>query len=401
MYFRTILSQEPTQATREMSQATAERSNDCQAAKDGREHRALSGDLGPLRNIAALDKMREGQPLFTRALLEQAAKDVEMLQDPGNWKVKISIPHVLGDGVFTTEVPFDQYHPRTLRFVRSLEMVEVEPVGACAPYDVAQDWNINRITATDTLKPNDSEQPLRQLVATLPDPPDLQEVRAIEAELLGSPFWANLKPQLEHMPVRIDNIVCVALGDLYPTSHPDEDELLSQRHSSQHLLACAISRHLSQHYASTDSPAADIPIIAYDPSYTLRSLDLLSRLSPPIDIVSSPHHFLSITPNTLIVMFCMPCFDPFHEIVADACFPSGPAAILSNEVWNHSWHEDGMAAYFEQWTPRVGRMLERYDKKWVGSVWDEAEMWKWVEKTMDNIRMWNWIGLAHLYARKE
>jgi hypothetical protein len=111
---------------------------------------------------------------------------------------------------------------------------------------------------------------------------------------------------------------------------PSIEELLLDRYT-QHALASLISRFLSTHYASGTMPTP-ISVIAHDPDYTPDDAHVLDLLDPPIDVVSSPHHFLAITPHTLVICIFLPNFVPYFEVIADLCFPGGPAAMLCNEV---------------------------------------------------------------------
>jgi hypothetical protein len=62
-----------------------------------------------------------------------------------------------------------------------------------------------------------------------------------------------------------------------------------------------------------------------------------------------------------------PAFIPIQEIIADSLFPSGPAAMFSNEIVKHPWHEEGKNTSMNQRVPRVAKMLELYeDPLWFG-----------------------------------
>lgn len=161
------------------------------------------------------------------------------------------------------------------------------------------------------------------------DPPAMQEMRVLEARFLASSFWKSVKPRLATLNTRVDNIECAGFGNAY--EGPDANGELNAHRITQHLFACAISNFLSQHYAAKDAQQQQrkaIPIVAYDPVYTMSSMHMLSHLSLPIDIVSAPHHFLAITPNTIVLTIHMPNFEAFHEVVADVCYPDVPAAIF-------------------------------------------------------------------------
>ena len=254
-----------------------------------------------------------------------------------------------------------------------------------------------------TLKPNDPGHPLRDIVASMDESPQLPQLRDLEAALLASPYWAKLKKHLLNLEAKVDNIVCVALGDIVTHKGllgPPTDEL-SLRSASQHLLATLISRFLSKHYAEAKSPTSSnepkvpIPIVAFDPKYGIQSHNILSRLDPPIDVVSDPCHMLSVTPNTLFMCVHLPNDIPFWEIIAGICFPSGPAAMLCNEIHKFSWHEEGLIQHIDSWTPRVGCMLDKFDKTWLGAACNG------VHRVVDGEDSSKWMVVMYLYARKK
>ena len=248
-----------------------------------------------------------------------------------------------------------------------------EKDGKIAPYQIhTGDDNIHKPTETQTLKPNDEHYPLRKEIAQMPTPPELEDIKNFETILLASPLWTTIKKRLESSRVEVKNIVCMALGSPYECENEvmEQTNKLSRESCTQHLLACAIANHLSQRYraiSKLSSPPTDIPIYAYDPDYTLPALRVLSHLSPPITVVSDPHHYLSITPSTLVIAICAPVWVPIYEIAADLCSPSGPAALLCNEIYTHPWHAEGKIMKLDQWAPRVGRMLDLYEKQWLGA----------------------------------
>jgi hypothetical protein len=62
-----------------------------------------------------------------------------------------------------------------------------------------------------------------------------------------------------------------------------------------------------------------------------------------------------------------PAFISIQEIIADSLFPSGPAAMFSNEIVKHPWHEEGKNTSMNQRVPRVAKMLALYeDPLWFG-----------------------------------
>ncbi|KAF2133851.1 hypothetical protein P153DRAFT_281454, partial [Dothidotthia symphoricarpi CBS 119687] len=178
----------------------------------------------------------------------------------------------------------------------------------------------------------------------------------------------ELQQSLLELKSKIENIVCLALGGL----HGLEIEPKRRKYCMQHHMVCATAKFLSQHYASfSPSVAAKfILIVAFDPCYTLEDAHILSKLSTPITVVSQPYQYLSVTPNTLVLCFHAPGFEPIYEIIADLLFPAGPAAMLCNMIVEHSWHKEGKMSVIDQRVPRVGKMLEQYDSVWLDAGWD-------------------------------
>jgi hypothetical protein len=141
-------------------------------------------------NVALLEDLLDNKPLFTRTLLKKAAKDVEQARDPNGWDSTIVIPHVRGRGSLTVKIP-DRYCPRDLEFSHAFDTSRL--YGACAPYFICTDRDGTKVASEHTLKPDEPQHPLRQLIARSPDPPRMQEMQALEAESLASSFWEALK----------------------------------------------------------------------------------------------------------------------------------------------------------------------------------------------------------------
>ncbi|KAF9728811.1 hypothetical protein PMIN01_13191 [Paraphaeosphaeria minitans] len=92
---------------------------------------------------------------------------------------------------------------------------------------------------------------------------------------------------------RIKNIVCNALGTLFTEDQSDFEP-----------------RDGGIHAAPPGLPAAPLEIVAYDPAYTTSDLQFLAQLPQPITIVSDPHHYLAITPETRVVCISHPVYVP-------------------------------------------------------------------------------------------
>jgi hypothetical protein len=109
---------------------------------------------------------------------------------------------------------------------------------------VAPEEDSPEMAVLNTLKPNDPGHPLRQKVARMDEPPQLQQLRDLEAALLASSYCAKLKKNLLKPEAKVDNIVCVALEDVVTSEGTFEPptNVLSPRSASQDLLATLISR---------------------------------------------------------------------------------------------------------------------------------------------------------------
>lgn len=107
------------------------------------------------------------------------------------------------------------------------------------------------------------------------------------------------------------------------------------------------------------------PIVTWDPAYRTENAIFLSGLDLPIAVVSELHQYLSVTPSTLLIALYPHHYVPIWTIAADITFPTGPAAIICTRVFSHSWHQEGKIIESNNWTPRVGRMLEGMNATWL------------------------------------
>ena len=136
-------------------------------------------------------------------------------------------------------------------------------------------------------------------VAAIPSPRHMDLLDCMYTDFSCNPVWLSLKNQILRSAVKIDNIVCIAFGTLTDESRPKA----RLRSHQQHFRARAIVDTLQDHLTIANEKAiSSIPIVAYDPDYRIGDTNILSRFSPPIDIVSMPHHFLSITENSLVII---------------------------------------------------------------------------------------------------
>ncbi|CAE7179278.1 hypothetical protein CFE70_006041 [Pyrenophora teres f. teres 0-1] len=356
-----LLSDQLTDNTTTMSeeqQQTLRRSASAQSLKEREEKMILRIRPHPFENVAHFEA-----PFFTRALLQRVASEVELARK-GN--CIIEMPHILGGGVTKLQLESRIATAVSLSWYTTMKIAEY--IGKTPGYVITPHYlpSTSRYTDSETLKgpiemltPDDSSYRVWKLIQQMPIPPSMDDGKVYENEVLMSKLWRDLPPRLDALTVRIENIVCAALGA------PFLDGKKSYRSVTQHLLACSVSRYLSQLYAKDSGDAPSIPILAHDPVYTFEDVCLLWHLKPPITVVSDPYHYLAITPSTLVIIMYAPKTQPILEIVADVCFPSTPAAILSLEIRDYPWHKKSLVTTLDPWTPRVGKMLEGMDSVWL------------------------------------
>jgi hypothetical protein len=334
-----------------------------------------------LLDIASFECIIGNEPIFTRELLETAAKSVDEARNSATCHETIVIPHVLGGDARMIQGSAAPYG-KNLRFTSSWCMFEVD--GKSSPYSIVEERDPTAVTSQHTLEPGDGSHPLRQQIMQMRTTVDEQlQLKAMEAKLLSGSTWMELQKLLLKLPAKVDNIVTIALGSPFKN---DQFDKLCPRTCEQHLMASAVSTFLPQYYAS-DAP---IPIVAYDPAYNVEALRVLSDLPSPITVVSQPYQYLSMSPNSLVFCVGVPSFTPVIEIVADLMFPSGPLAMLCNELWEQPWHAQGQNTVLEHRVPRVSKMLDLYDEPlWHGESVDRSD----VES--------GWLWSMVWYARKE
>jgi hypothetical protein len=345
------------------------------------------------------------KPIFSRDLIRKVAGYIEQVHEghQSDTEKRIQLPHVLGNGSLTLTIPRRPPKVVTVNWLNTYLLIEEE--GKHPEYFIGTIKNIyDRFEGSVTLRPDDPNHPLRQEVARMPEPPELKEMDRFETIFLKSKFWAGLREHLDTQTVPVKNIVCIGLGTLFLDEGTSPESRITNRGemdyyaASQHILACSCANYLSRRYAdSSSSPPSPIPIVARDPAYEIKDMHVLSRLSPPITIVSDPYQYLAITPNTLVIAIGFPVYVPVYEIAADVCFPSGPAAIICAEIFEHTGHKDGLMAYLDPRAPRVSKMLAKYDTQWLGKELEdpddqESEYEEAINDSAEDL---------FLYARKE
>ena len=340
-------------------------------------------------DITSLESTLNNAPLFTRDMLktaaaqvDQARKNTHPMHISGIYSdVRVKIwPTPEKDGINGVDI---QWSERALL---------IEQGEKAVPY------LLNRCDgmACETTLPLHGETGKVLEVPAL-DLGYVQKIKEMEEKWETSPHWANMQKLLASTAdrVQIKNIVCIALGTT------ERDPTRRSRH--QHIVASSIARFLQAYYtnnSSASTPHLDVPVITHDPGYTAHDVHLLRTLTPPIQIVSNPHHFLAINPNTLVMCVSCPGFVAHLEIIADVLYPCKPAAILTDEIWDDMpWFAEGKVHLLDMWTPRVGLMLEGMSIVGVEEVLVEKG-WepKWPSGDEE---AWGWLGSMILYARDD
>lgn len=180
----------------------------------------------------------------------------------------------------------------------------------------------------------------------------------LEQVFLRSPFWLRTRDHLSTISTPIENIVCLALCEL----RIDDPKYESKAPLTQHLFACAMSRFFPERNGGTP-----VLIIAHDPAYTQAYLRVFANLSPSIDVVSDPYHFLAITPKTLVINIYMPVFVPVYDVIANICSPR-PAAMISLELEDYPWHKEGKISPYNDYLPRTTGRIRKYESTWLGDA---------------------------------
>ena len=200
--------------------------------------------------------------------------------------------------------------------------------------------------------------------------------------------WSTCKETLVHVVqkttkdcVRVDKIVCLALGHLRETRKASPHV--------QHLAACTIATTLEEIHSDIHEPQGAIPhkikgksmgkregkpepetkiripITAQDPTYAPTDIKALKQLTPKISVVDDPDGLLSIDERTLVITRF--CNSAVQEVIADLV-PKGPAAIFGN-----LWPRKNKRAWYPETDRNAPRVVEMYDGYERVPLWDELE----------------------------
>lgn len=124
-------------------------------------------------------------------------------------------------------------------------------------------------------------------------------------------------------------------------------------------------RHVS-FFPERDSSTL-VPIITHDPAYTQACLRVFANLSPPIDVVSDPYHFLAITTEALITNIYMPVFVSVYDFIADISSPRS-AAMITLELEEYPWHKEGKTSPYDEYLPHTTGWIQKYESTWLGDA---------------------------------
>ncbi|KAI4942711.1 hypothetical protein J4E91_009880 [Alternaria rosae] len=218
-----------------------------QRTKDQRGKQCQSYGAYVFEDDGAFEASLDNKPIFTSAFLEKAAEQVEIVRtgEPDPNKQFICLPNVRDDGYRKLRIPPHASPAVSLAFHGVFNSASDE--GTLPAYHIGTYSHSSKYDFSDTrvLKPNDTQNTPQQALANRPNREQYKEIpKFLETSLSRSRFWASVREQLDTLTVRVDNIVCVALGTLHRTEVEGREE--SDRSASQHVLACAISTYLSQ-----------------------------------------------------------------------------------------------------------------------------------------------------------
>ncbi|KAL1610071.1 hypothetical protein SLS60_001736 [Paraconiothyrium brasiliense] len=371
-------------------------------------------DLIPTISLVGFEREFSGKRIFMRELLETAAKTIALAREHTpmedsehveNTEDACIVVKALRPNQKDFEWKPQPIHSKgiTLGWQKYYYMVEAGESARpfrffCSPRIAAD----TTITCTNTLSLEDSDLRKRARETPVSDPRCDSFLKTQDA-WEATQQWKNLQLKLKAFAGqhRIKNIVCAGLGTLYPRKDPEPDprcevwKYYDHHPFYQHLLACSIAKFLGETFPHPDNSTGALQIVAHDPAYTKADLQFLSQLPQPISIVSDPHHYLTITPETLVVGIHVPA--PVHEIVADMLYPSGPAAWLCGKIQgDQDWHKEGRLWEYDSWTPRVGEMMALYEMINLRDLgWTDSQLDPWC--TRDG---WSWLAQQVLYLRK-
>jgi hypothetical protein len=170
-----------------------------------------------LLSLASLERQVANKPIFTRRMLEQAAKNVEQarknqktIQINGIYpNVRAKIWPVPGAGpAFGVDIDFQK------RFTMADDGQEA------LPYILhvidGQRFDADSIVCTNTITPNSSNALRRRAQKESPDPNKMDYLKKMEHKWAATSQWASIKKKLVTMAseVEIKNIVCIGLGKM-------------------------------------------------------------------------------------------------------------------------------------------------------------------------------------------
>jgi len=335
-----------------------------------------------LEDTVAFEASVGNKPRFTRELLERAVAHAVRANSSAYESRNVIIPHLLGGGEWKPPCIWgsDDGWRLDVRFVPTFELTKEKGRKPLYTLMSQRGFLIENILRPDDIDTN----PVRKTMAEeAPSAALVSEMVAMQQRIEASQAMEKIKTLLSVSPVQIDNIVCLALGNLCKPNARIEYM------RGEHILACAIADCLAEHNDS----ASTIPILAFDPEYDVEACRLLAHLPHPIHVVSSPYEYLSITPNTLVICLGIPLYVPAYEIMADLLFPSGPAALMCIELQHKPWHAKGLNSQWDPLVPRVAKMLEHYEVDWLGDV---------VPKVQDGgLEELQWLRIVNWYSRKD
>lgn len=116
-------------------------------------------------NIVLLDDLRAHQPLFSRKLLEQEARDVEQARDSTGSSEPITVPHVIGSG--SCVMMPREWGKSSWGWAHEVFLHHSHDIakffGGKTAFFIAPSSE-KYVTASNTLKPNEPQHPLPQQI---------------------------------------------------------------------------------------------------------------------------------------------------------------------------------------------------------------------------------------------
>jgi hypothetical protein len=311
-------------------------------------------DLGPI------EQKFQGEYYFSRALLEKAAKEVEQARSRSQEPIQVD----------DSLSKWSEDKPKNKKGVSLSWCGLSRMVFGSSPYRILPVEIVPGMTffeekemmSTHTIKPV-NDDPLRIKAQQEPAPLAVAVFEKTRDDWEAGPQCPALKTKLTALSrkVRVRNIVCIGLG----------------ASRQQHTLASFMAQYLQNCYAEADGKTYnEIEICAFDPVYQYADVVAFEHFSPPIHVVSDPYHYLAINEHTLVYTAYCPTSVPLLQIAADICYPSGPAAFLTNEVWDDlEWFKENKVHDLDVWTPRIGKMMQMYQKDPMDSSMKPEEDW--------------------------